>query len=77
MYSDFVIIVDRFITSIRESENDLIEADEDEDFTYGALCTALATCSQSETDWLLDHVAGSLWAIRKINDIDLEDANVT
>lgn len=77
MYSDFVIIVDRFITSIEESDNDLIEADEDEEFTYGALCTALACLSLSETDWLLDHVSGSLWIIRKINDIDLEDTNAT
>ena len=55
------------------SQIHLIEGDEDEDFTYGALCTVLAQFKHNESDWLLIREFGCHYSLRHISAVDLTD----
>lgn len=75
--TEFEVIVNRFLAvlgwmggtlsihnQIGKGLVHLIECDEDEDFTYGALCTALAQLGGREHEWLLVHEFGSHYSLR-------------
>lgn len=73
MHEHFMIIVNNFIVALNAfSMIETVEGDEDEEFTYGAFCTALVTCQRSESDWLLNHEFGNLYSIRHI-ELELEN----
>ena len=64
----FKVLVNEFMQKINDTGvADWIEGDEDFEFTYGALCTALATIHQSETDWLLTRMFGTTYELRKVD----------
>lgn len=84
--AEFEVIVNRFLevlgwvggglvkhTREQRSKVHLIECDEDEDFTYGALCAALAQLGGHEHEWLLVHEFGSYYSLRHTDVADLTD----
>lgn len=74
MHEHFMILVNEFIVALQTSLRiHTIMGDEDEDFTYGALCTALATLNQSEADWLLEHLFGNMYCMRHIDTLEEDE----
>lgn len=65
---EFATLVRRFIEAVKEPVS-LVEGDEDQEFTYGALCVALATVKLPEMDWLLEHQFGDYYSLKNIGDI--------
>lgn len=73
MHEHFMILVNDFVVALNEGQKiNIVVGDEDEEFVYGAFCTALATCKRSEADWILEHMYGNLYTIKHI-DLELED----
>lgn len=69
----FKVLVEEFMTAIHTTAvADLVEGDEDEEYTYGAFCTALATMKRSEMDWTLTRAFGDVYELRRVHDSDVE-----
>jgi hypothetical protein len=75
--NEFEVIVNRFLevlgwmggsleihSRINKGQIHLVDADEDEEFTYGALCAALAQLGGNEHEWLLAHEFGNFYSLR-------------
>lgn len=65
-YGWFKLLVSEFMEAMHGiGITAIVEGDDDEEFTYGAFCTALATMGISESDWLLERMFGNVYEIRK------------
>lgn len=74
MHDCFLLLVNDFIQVFRSSQKIItIVGDDDEEFTYGAFCTALATCFLSEADWLFEHMFGTMYCIRSFDTLEERD----
>lgn len=72
-YDQFKILVNDFILSLNEGHQvNMVDGDDDEEYTYGAFCVALTTCRLSESDWLITREYGSMYSIRSIISIEME-----
>lgn len=64
------LIYNHFLDAITDPKGvALVEADDDEDFTYGILCIVLADMRYREMDWLLEREFGSTYSLRCIADL--------
>lgn len=71
---EFSWLVLEFINAISSGETvHLLYMDADEDFTYGALCTACATLQESEFDWILNREYDSTYSLYKITEAITND----
>jgi hypothetical protein len=62
-----------FLSSRHLAKIHLIEGDEDEDFTYGALVAALAQIGETEHDWLLVREFGKFYSLRHTDFVNLTE----
>lgn len=48
----------------------IFTGDEDEDYTYGCMCTALATLEMPEDEWFLELLFGEMYSVKHISMLD-------
>lgn len=70
----FLLVCLNFLEALREAQpTNLVDGDEDEEFTYGAFCTAIATHGGDESDWLVEKLAGDLYQMTHMHVIEQEN----
>lgn len=67
MHKHFTMLVDAFCNElVQPYDLKQVEADEDEEFSYHAFCTAVITVGMCEEDWLFEKLYGNMYVIRNI-----------
>ena len=70
---DFRMLTLQFMAELRgfgkTKHTALIDGDEDEDFTYGAFCTAVTELELSECDLLFEREFGNMYSVRHIDTV--------
>lgn len=70
-YQEFATLTNRFLSVFQANGNEpfvsLIEGDDDEEFTYGALMVVISDLSLDEADWLLEREYGLMYSVRHLD----------